>query len=292
MKRFDKQNRDDSKRPSSFRPRERSFSGPGRDHGYDQRPSQGSGRPFEGGGRDRPERSFESRGRNFDRPPQRFGGNNRGDDRRSGPGGGDDRRSTFRRDGGPSGGYGRPPFERREQRSFDAPQQRSAPAAAPREMPARTAAPVPLARLKNGVRDANRALAEVVEQFGHTLEGGYDISALEVTVSFADDGRFLGFGKGGAASMTLSITPVDSESLLEGEEESDMELDDDDFSAPATDEGEFEDEDNVDDTAIMSENDATEASKGDSDDHESAARSASMRAGSANDSAPQPTFDA
>lgn len=135
----------------------------------------------------------------------------------------------FRRDDGPSQSYGRPSY--RDNDSRDSRDNRDSRPTAPAARPVAAAAapvaqPVSAERLKAGVADANRALGEVVEKFGHTLRGDYDISQLEVTVSFGQDGRFLGFGAGGAASMTLSITPLDAESVMEGEEDVHVALDD------------------------------------------------------------------
>lgn len=144
-------------------------------------------------------------------------------------------RQTFRREDGAQGGYGRP-----SRPQFDAPRGPQAPAAqAPRPVAAPVARPVPVARLKEGVAQANRALAEVIEQFGSTLSGDYDISELEVMVSFSEDGRFIGFGAGGACTMTLSVTPLSAEEILEGENDDLAGMDED-----------FSDADDADDLAM------------------------------------------
>lgn len=207
--------------------------GPPARGGYPQRggyDSRGPQRPFraEGGERRgngdegfngrRPFQARDDRGGQSDRGSQ--GGFDRQNGRSFSP------RSTFRREEGAQGGYGtpaRPQNNEAARPSFNA-------GPAPRPAAAATPRPVPAARLKEGVAQANRALAEVIEQFGSTLSGDYDISALEVMVSFSEDGRFLGFGQGGAATMTLSVTPLSAEDILEGEEADlmDMDADDDD----------------------------------------------------------------
>lgn len=187
-------------------------------------------RPDSRGG-DRP-RSFETRGeRPTSRPP--WAGNN---DR----GGSFDRPrpSTFRREGGSQGGYARP-NDRFQDRGFDRGGERGndrfndrprfSPPAPRSEARAPVASAVSVQQLKAGIGQANRALAEVVEQFGTTLHGDYDIGAIEVSVSFGADGRFMGFGSGGAASMKLSLTPLDAESVIEAEEAEEAEDNDDDF---------------------------------------------------------------
>ena len=96
-----------------------------------------------------------------------------------------------------------------------------APAAAAASAPA--SQPVSMRKLKEGIAAANRALAELMEEFGSGILGNYDICDLEVPVSFGNDGRFLGFGKGGAVTFALTITPLEAENLFEGEGEADEE---------------------------------------------------------------------
>jgi len=186
---------------------------PFRSEGSDRRGSDEEGfggrRPFQG----RDERSFGGGG----------GGGGGGFDRQTGRSFGP--RNTYRREDGPGGGQG---FRDRAPQ-HDGPRGLAGGAPAPRPMAAPVSRPVPVARLKEGVAQANRALAEVIEQFGSTLSGDYDISALEVSVSFSEDGRFLGFGQGGAATMTLSVTPLSAEEILEGEEGELMGMEDDDM---------------------------------------------------------------
>jgi hypothetical protein len=186
--------------------------------GYPQRGGfDGPKRPFRGEGSER--RGSDEEGFGARRPFQgrqersASGGFDRQTGRSFGP------RNTYRREEGQS-------FRDRAPQQ-DAP--RGQAAAAPRPMAAPVSRPVPVARLKEGVAQANRALAEVIEQFGSTLSGDYDISALEVMVSFSEDGRFLGFGQGGAATMTLSVTPLSAEEILEGEEGELMAMEDDDM---------------------------------------------------------------
>ena len=77
--------------------------------------------------------------------------------------------------------------------------------------------PVPAHRLKDGLRAANRAIAELMEEFGEGITGAYDITELQAEVSFDDAGRFLGFGKGGSVTFTLALTPLDAEDVLESD---------------------------------------------------------------------------
>lgn len=175
---------------------DRGFSRGGRG-GYDERPTQ---RPF-----GRP-----------DGRPNDFGARGGGAFAR----GGDERpaRKTYRREDGQRGGYGqgRPPQDREEFRPSRPPQAAAAPQAAPR--PAANV-PVPAAALKAGIAQANKALGGVIEQFGSTIRGDYDISQVEVAVSFDSEGRFVGFGSGAAVSFTLTVTPLESEDVFAADED-------------------------------------------------------------------------
>ena len=183
---------------------ERRFGGRGQDfrargpRGDDRRMGEGRG-PRDGAGpRSNDFRGGEFRGRSggFERR------GNFQDERGPRPG-------TYRRPDGAQGGYGRAPAPFAPRGQAPAPSVAAAPSC------------VNAQQLKAGIGQANKALAEVIEQFGHTLRGDYDIGAIEVTVSFGEDGRFLGFGAGGAASMKLSLTPLDAEAVMEGDEDED-----------------------------------------------------------------------
>ena len=54
-----------------------------------------------------------------------------------------------------------------------------------------------------------------MEEFGQGIAGEYDISSLEATLSFDVDGRFLGFGTGGSATLSLTLTPLDAENVFD-----------------------------------------------------------------------------
>jgi hypothetical protein len=163
-----------------------------------------------GGGRGRPDNDRNERPRSFDgpsrRPESRSFGNNNG--------------QSYRREGGMSGGYGRP--ARREEGGFQSFAPTTAPAATQR--PPAGAQPVPAQKLKDGVVQANKALAGLIEQFGNTIHGDYDISQLEATVSFDRDGRFIGFGTGGAVSFSLTITPLEAEDVFAQDGDEDEEV--------------------------------------------------------------------
>lgn len=174
--------------------------------------------PREGGS----ERSFNRGGdRGRDDRPQRSGGG-----------------STYRREGATGGWNSRGP-------RTDA----AGPGGRP-NLPRANPNIVPARKLKEGIGAANRALAELMEDFGQGIAGDYDISSLEATLSFDTDGRFLGFGAGGSATITLTLTPLDAENVFHGE----------DIAAKA---GETDDLDELENAV-----DEDDVAEGDSDDGE------------------------
>jgi hypothetical protein len=68
---------------------------------------------------------------------------------------------------------------------------------------------VPASKIKRGFAEAKRqfdsTIAEVIREFGD----GYEIAEIEVSASFSADGKFMGFGAGGAAAITLRIRPAE-----------------------------------------------------------------------------------
>jgi len=67
---------------------------------------------------------------------------------------------------------------------------------------------IPAEKLRRGLPEARRQLEETIGHFLDALGDGYDIAEIELSASFSADGKFLGFGVGGAASMTLRIRPT------------------------------------------------------------------------------------
>ena len=87
--------------------------------------------------------------------------------------------------------------------------------------------PVSAKKLQEGIPAANRALAAVMEEFGQQLVGEYDISEIEVPVSFDSDGRFIGFGPGGSLTIKLKLTPIEADDMLADRGDELLELGDD-----------------------------------------------------------------
>lgn len=71
----------------------------------------------------------------------------------------------------------------------------------------RSAPVVPASKIKSGIRSARRQIEESLEEVLEIFTGPYRISQIELEISFSADGKFLGFGVGGATSMKVVIAP-------------------------------------------------------------------------------------
>jgi hypothetical protein len=69
---------------------------------------------------------------------------------------------------------------------------------------------VPANKIKKGLSDARRQLEDTISDFIRSFGNDYEIAEIELMASFSADGKFLGIGPGGAASITLRIRPSTS----------------------------------------------------------------------------------
>lgn len=72
---------------------------------------------------------------------------------------------------------------------------------------ARTSSVVAPSKIKAGIRTARRQIEESLEEVLEIFTGPYRISQIELEISFNADGKFLGFGVGGATSMKVVVAP-------------------------------------------------------------------------------------
>lgn len=77
-------------------------------------------------------------------------------------------------------------------------------------VPERTVSPVPAGKLRSGLRGVRRQIDDTLDELIGTLTGHYEIKEIKLVASFNADGKFLGFGVGGAASIEITICPCDS----------------------------------------------------------------------------------
>jgi hypothetical protein len=67
--------------------------------------------------------------------------------------------------------------------------------------------PVEPSKIRRGLSEAKRQLDETLQSILDSFGGPYEITEIKVIASFSADGKFLGFGVGGAASMEITICP-------------------------------------------------------------------------------------
>ena len=66
---------------------------------------------------------------------------------------------------------------------------------------------VPAGKLKKGIGDAKRYVEDMLTDFIQAMGEDYEVAEIELSASFSADGKFLGFGVGGDASIKLKIRP-------------------------------------------------------------------------------------
>ncbi|MBV2100961.1 MAG: hypothetical protein KUF78_18885 [Candidatus Thiodiazotropha sp. (ex Lucina aurantia)] len=73
--------------------------------------------------------------------------------------------------------------------------------------PTRLEKPISPSKLQAGFRKAKKEIDKMLNELTDSLTDNYVISEIELTASFSADGSFLGFGVGGAATITIRIKP-------------------------------------------------------------------------------------
>lgn len=66
---------------------------------------------------------------------------------------------------------------------------------------------VPANKLRQGFIKAKKEIEQIVEDIITTMTDDYGITEIELNASFNADGKFMGFGVGGAASIKIKIAP-------------------------------------------------------------------------------------
>lgn len=66
---------------------------------------------------------------------------------------------------------------------------------------------IPASKLKRGLVTARRQLDETLSDILHNLTGDYEIAEIKLNASFSADGKFLGFGVGGAMTIEITVRP-------------------------------------------------------------------------------------
>ena len=69
---------------------------------------------------------------------------------------------------------------------------------------------VPPSKIMGGFEQAQKEIKKLLDNMTEFAED-YEVSEIELSVSFSADGKFLGFGVGGATSMKIKLTPGDED---------------------------------------------------------------------------------
>ena len=74
-------------------------------------------------------------------------------------------------------------------------------------LPKQLITPVKASKLKTGFSNAKKEIDKVLQEIVSSMKGEYKITEIELVASFSADGKFMGFGVGGAASIKIKIAP-------------------------------------------------------------------------------------
>lgn len=74
-------------------------------------------------------------------------------------------------------------------------------------IPDKLAPIVPPGRLRQGFAKAKEEINGIIDEIIDTMTEDYVISEIELNASFSADGKFMGIGVGGAASIKIKVTP-------------------------------------------------------------------------------------
>lgn len=76
-------------------------------------------------------------------------------------------------------------------------------------VPASAVPPVPTSKLTDGIGKASKDLRRLVRGLMQAIGSDLTIREIELAISFNAEGKFLGIGVGGAATVTLKLAPQD-----------------------------------------------------------------------------------
>ncbi len=66
---------------------------------------------------------------------------------------------------------------------------------------------VPPGKLQAGLASARAQIQKSLEEIGSVMTQDFELFEIELSASFNADGKFMGFGVGGAATITMRIRP-------------------------------------------------------------------------------------
>lgn len=68
--------------------------------------------------------------------------------------------------------------------------------------------PIPAYKLKKGLEAAKADIAAMANQVANLLTEDYTVKEVEFSVSFNNEGKFIGFGNGGSATIKIRLAPT------------------------------------------------------------------------------------
>lgn len=68
--------------------------------------------------------------------------------------------------------------------------------------------PVDASSLRKGLEKAKKDIKSMINEIADIMTAQYNISEIELSVSFNAEGKFMGFGVGGATSIKIKIAPT------------------------------------------------------------------------------------
>ena len=74
-------------------------------------------------------------------------------------------------------------------------------------VPLHAVEPVQPSKLKKGYGQLKTAVRQMLQDLAEGMGDGFVVREIELTASFNADGKFLGFGVGGATSITIRVGP-------------------------------------------------------------------------------------
>jgi hypothetical protein len=68
----------------------------------------------------------------------------------------------------------------------------------------------PASKLRAGITKAQDEIKESLQEIATLMTMDFEVAEIELTISFSADGKFLGFGVGGATSIKVKIKPIEA----------------------------------------------------------------------------------
>lgn len=74
----------------------------------------------------------------------------------------------------------------------------------------------PASKLRAGIAKAQDEIKESLQEIATLMTMDFEVAEIELAISFSADGKFLGFGVGGATSIKVKIKPIETKAEGDG----------------------------------------------------------------------------